>query len=94
MFRPRGNLPPAMAIQQPRDRRFMHRLVHLCFKSLFDTTDGRHLSSRRTLSEGLDDSRLCCNGQILMAATTDAWGSECTWSTPFIDRDHLMDNRH
>jgi len=83
-----------MAIQQPIDRRFMHRLVHLCFKSLFDTTDGRQLSSRCTLSEGRDEALLFCNGQILMAATTDAWGLECTWSTPFISRDHLMDKRN
>jgi hypothetical protein len=94
MLRPRGNLPPALAIQQPRDRRFMHRLVHLCFKRIFETTEGRQLSSRCTLAEGLDASLLFCNGQILMAATTDAWGFECTWSTPFIESDNLMDKRN
>lgn len=94
MFRPRANLPPAMAIQQPIDRRFMHRLVHLCFKSIFDTTDGRQLSSRCTLEERLDESLLFCTGPILMAATTDAWGIKGTWSTPFISRDNLMDKRN
>jgi hypothetical protein len=94
MLRPGGNLPPAMASQEPRARRLMPRRVHLGVQSPCDPTPGRHLASRCTREKGLDDSWRFCHGHRVLAAPTGAWGIEGPWSHPVISRENLRDKRN
>jgi hypothetical protein len=70
----RCNLPPAMARQQPRARGFMHRVVHVGFKSPFDGTDGGHLSGCCTLEKRGNAWLFFVNRQIVMAAPATSRG--------------------
>jgi hypothetical protein len=79
-----------MARQQPIDRRFMHRMVNMCFKSTFDGTDGSHLSGRCTLEKRGNELLFLFKRQILTAATATSWGFKRGRPKSFIERDHLM----
>jgi hypothetical protein len=78
-----------MAIQQPRDRGFMHRVMHVCVKSTFDGPDGGHLSSGCPLEKRGNEWLFFVNRQLLIAAPATSRGFKRGRSKSLIEGDHL-----